>query len=453
MGEVFLAEHIKLGRKEALKILKPSLAADAQFVARFRREARAVNRLRHPNIIAIYDFGQLPDGRFYLAMEYAEGQSVERLLKRDDHFDTPRALGVLGQLAYAVHHAHSRGVLHRDLKPDNLILVGDDETLKVLDFGIAKIVSMDNVESVALSTGDMVWGSPRYMSPERVRGVGKDPRSDVYSIGCIAFELLIGAPPFLGTSDEIIRGHLKEVPEPPSKWRPSLGIPAELDVVVLKCLAKEPAERYQNAAELFAALTKVPGYPPAKAEGRRRFVPVPRRPTEAGELPAERHHNVRGALRAAAERLMDLGENDARLVTGIAQLRDHELALAAIEGTQDAIEHEATALRDTGGDREQSLRFALGELRLEAKQKDRAADITLQILDLEERLEVALAVSKRLAELESAIAKTAEQRAIALASLKIAYSELERIVDELAGQHGSDDTLTQRLTVLRQKSE
>jgi len=454
MGEVFLAEHIKLGRKEALKILKPSLAADTQFVARFRREARAVNRLRHPNIIAIYDFGQLPDGRFYLAMEYAEGLSVERLLKRDDHFDTPRALGVLGQLAYAVHHAHSRGVLHRDLKPDNLILVGgEDETLKVLDFGIAKIVSMDNVESVALSTGDMVWGSPRYMAPERVRGVGKDPRSDVYSIGCIAFELLIGAPPFLGTSDEIIRGHLQEVPEPPSKWRPSLNIPAELDAVILKCLAKDPAERFQNAAELFAALTKVPGYPQAKAEGRRRFVPVPRRPPDTGELPAESHRNVRGALRAAAERLMDLGENDARLVTGIAQLRDHELALAAIEGTQDAIEHEAAALRDTGGDREQSLRFALGELRIEAKQKDRAADIVLQIRDLEERLEVALAVSKRLAELESAIAKTVEERAIALARLKITYGELERIVDELAGQHGSDETLTQRLTVLRQKTE
>ena len=183
MGEVFLAEHIKLGRKEALKVLMPSLAADTQFVARFRREARAVNRLRHPNIIAIYDFGQLPDGRFYLAMEYAHGQSVQKLLKRDDHFDVPRALSVLGQLAYAVHHAHSRGVLHRDLKPDNLILVGDDETLKVLDFGIAKIVSMDAPESVALSTGDMVWGSPRYMSPERVRGVGKDPRSDIYSIG------------------------------------------------------------------------------------------------------------------------------------------------------------------------------------------------------------------------------------------------------------------------------
>ena len=450
MGEVFLAEHIRLGRKEALKILMPKLAADAQFVARFRREARAVNRLRHPNIIAIYDFGQLPDGRFYLAMEYAEGQSVHSLMKRDEHFTVPRALGVLGQLAYAVHHAHSRGVLHRDLKPDNLILVGPDETLKVLDFGIAKIVSMDAPESVALSTGDMVWGSPRYMSPERVRGVGKDPRSDIYSIGCLAFELLLGAPPFLGTSDEIIKGHLTEMPEPPSKWRPSLKIPGELDAVVLRCLMKDPAERYQNAAELFAALTKVPGYPQAKAEGRRRFVPVPKRP-EA--LPPEGYRNVRGALRGAAERLVDLGENDARLLTGIAQLRDQESQLAAIEAAQDALEHEATALRDTGGDREQSLRFALGELRLEAQKPERPADVALQIRDLEERLEVALAVSKRLAEIEAAIDKTVEQRALALARLKVTYGELETVVNELSGQHGSDEPLTERLTVLRQTSE
>ncbi|MBV8756578.1 MAG: protein kinase [Deltaproteobacteria bacterium] len=448
MGEVFLAEHIKLGRREALKILRASLAADAQFVARFRREARAVNRLRHPNIIAIYDFGQLPDGRFYLAMEYADGESVHRLLKRDDHFSVPRALGVLGQLAYAVHHAHSRGVLHRDLKPDNLILVGPDETLKVLDFGIAKIVSMDAPESVALSTGDMVWGSPRYMSPERVRGVGKDPRSDIYSIGCLAFELLLGAPPFLGTSDEIIRAHLTEDPDPPSKWRPSLNIPPELDAVIVKCLQKDPGERYQNAAELFAALTKVPGYPAAKAEGRRRFVPVPRRPDT---LAPETYRNVRGALRGAAERLVDLGENDARLVTGIAKLRDQEQQLAAIEAAQDAVEHEATALRDTGGDREQSLRFALGELQLEAKKPDRPADIAMQIRDLEERLDVALAVSRQLAEAEAAIAKTAEQRAQALAQLKATYNDLEAVVNELSGQHGDDAPLTERLTVLRQK--
>jgi hypothetical protein len=448
MGEVYLAEHMRLGRKEAVKILKPSLAGDTQFVARFRREARAVNRLRHPNIIAVYDFGQLPDGRFYLSMEYADGISVYKLLKDEEHVAVPRALNILGQLAYAVHHAHSRGVLHRDLKPDNLILLPEDDVLKVLDFGIAKIVSLDNVESVALSTGNQVWGSPRYMAPERVRGHGKDPRSDLYSIGCIAFELILGAPPFVGTSDEIIRGHLQETVEPPSKWRPSLDIPRELDALILRCLEKDPASRYQTAAELYAALTRIPGYPPAKPETRRRFVAVPRRPTD---LPQEPYRNVRGALRAAAERLMDLGENDARLVTGVAQLRDHEQALAVIEAAQDALEHEATAIRDTGSDREASLRFALGELRIDAGKPKPPDGIMLQIRDLEERLEVAMALSKRLADVDAAIARTASDRADALARLKVTYNELELVVNELAGQHGDDAPLTERLTLVRQR--
>ncbi|HEX7701239.1 MAG TPA: serine/threonine-protein kinase, partial [Kofleriaceae bacterium] len=120
MGEVWLAEHLTSGRKEALKILMPQAALDPQFVSRFRREARAVNRLRHPNIIALYDFGQLPDQRFYLAMEYAEGASVFELLRRDRQLELPLALHLLGQLSYAVHHAHSRGVVHRDLKPANM---------------------------------------------------------------------------------------------------------------------------------------------------------------------------------------------------------------------------------------------------------------------------------------------------------------------------------------------
>ena len=131
-GELTVTERITLeGGKDARLEREPP------------REARAVNRLRHPNIIAVYDFGQLADGRFFLSMEYAEGQSVYQTLKRDDHFSIPRALNVAGQLAYAVHHAHSRGVVHRDLKPDNLILVGDEELLKVLDFGVAKIVAAE----------------------------------------------------------------------------------------------------------------------------------------------------------------------------------------------------------------------------------------------------------------------------------------------------------------------
>ena len=345
MGEVWLAEHLELKRKEAIKILMPGLAGDPQFVSRFRREARAVNRLRHPNIIAVYDFGQLPDGRFYLSMEYADGESVYRLVKRDDHFEVPRALHVLGQLAYAVHHAHSRGVVHRDLKPDNLILVGPDETLKVLDFGVAKIVASDHNESMALSSNNLVWGSPRYMAPERVRGVGDDPRSDIYALGCIAFELLIGSAPFTGTSDDVIKAHLKTTPDAPSTWRPSLGIPPELDAVILKCLEKKPDKRFQTAADLFAAITKVPGYPTGKAEPRRRFVPVPRRSAELVQDGAPRDPaNMRGALRMLAEAMIQAGATDMRLLSGTAALRDHEQSLRGLEAAQGALEQEIALL-------------------------------------------------------------------------------------------------------------
>jgi serine/threonine-protein kinase len=266
MGEVFLAEHLVLERKEALKILMPQVAKDPQFVSRFRREARAVNRLRHPNIVALYDFGQLPDGRFYLSMEYADGFGIYHELRKRGRFEIPRALNVLGQLAYAVHHAHSRGVVHRDLKPGNLMIVEPEETLKVLDFGMAKIVSSEYAESVALSAGNVIWGTAKYMSPERVTGTGNDPRTDLYAIGCIAFELLVGVPPFTGTQNEMLHAHCTQPPPIPSSRRPE--IPKELDAVILRCLEKKPEHRFANAADLFAALHKVPGHPRPRPKTR-----------------------------------------------------------------------------------------------------------------------------------------------------------------------------------------
>ncbi len=420
MGEVWLGENVQQGRKEAIKILKPQLATDPQFVSRFRREARAVNRLRHPNIIAVYDFGQLPDGRFFLSMEYAEGESVYATLKREDHFDVPRALHILGQLAYAVHHAHSRGVVHRDLKPDNLILVGEEGLLKVLDFGVAKIVAADHNESVALSTNNLVWGSPRYMAPERIRGVGNDLRSDIYAMGVMLFELITGGPPFVGGSNEVIKAHLSMHPEPPSAWRPSLNIPTELDAVVLKAIAKDPDLRYQTAAEFYAALHKVPGFPEMKPESRRRYVATPRRPSLAPpiaeaqapddsrdtrvEPTQQAFGNVRGALRTLAEALLDVGLTDMRLLVGVAELRDYEQSIADLEEAQDALEHESAALRENMSDRETS------------QQKLRALD-------------------------ENLVGITAS-RAAGLEKLIAAYDRLENVVEELLPAHLDNPRIT-----------
>jgi hypothetical protein len=460
MGEVWLGEHLEHGRKEAIKILKPQLATDPQFVSRFRREARAVNRLRHPNIIAVYDFGQLPDGRFFLSMEYAEGESVYQTLKRDEHFDVPRALHVLGQLAYAVHHAHSRGVVHRDLKPDNLILVGEDQLLKVLDFGVAKIVAADHNDSIALSSNNLVWGSPRYMAPERIRGIGNDLRSDIYAMGIMLFELVAGGPPFIGSSNEVIKAHLSTHPEPPSAWRPSLNIPPELDALVLKAIAKDPDLRFQTAAELYAALHKVPGYPAAKAEARRHYVATARRPTTlAPPLPepaepdesrdtrvepsVQAFGNVRGALRTLAEALLDLGLTDTRLVAGAAELRDYEQAIAGLEAAQDALEHESAAVRETMNDRETSLRFALADLEFSAQQPDAPPDVDDAIRHLRGRLATAIASGHKLRALDENLVGVSASRAAGLERLIAAYDQLERVVEELLPSYINDPRIAE----------
>jgi serine/threonine protein kinase len=440
MGEVYLAEHIELGRKEALKILMPELARDPKFVSRFRREARAVNRLRHPNIIAIYDFGQLPDGRFYLAMEYAEGNLLDAVLRRFHRLDVTRTLHLLGQLAYASHHAHSRGVVHRDLKPGNMIVLAADETLKVLDFGLAKIVAPDHAESMAFSTGNVIWGTPKYMSPERLAGTGDDPRIDLYAIGCVAYELVIGEPPFVGTSDQIISGHLREPPVSPRTLR--ADIPTELEGVILRLLAKSAEQRFQSAAELFAALRRVPGYPPHRAEPRRRFIPLPRHPAELTPSVDERgHRQVRGALRELAEALLDLGLDEVRLVSGIARLRDHEQSLASLEAAQDALEHQAAALRETTGDRESSLRFALSELEFASTQPVPPRDLGERVSDLETRLADANRNTETLRALDDRIAAISAVRAQGVASVREAYDALERVVDAILPAYATHPTI------------
>ncbi|MGE0872646.1 MAG: serine/threonine-protein kinase [Kofleriaceae bacterium] len=439
MGEVFLADNVKLGRKEAVKILMPLLAADPLFVRRFRREARAVNRLRHPNIVALYDFGQLLDERFFLSMEYAQGEGLHLHRKRATRFTIPRALHVLDQLVRAVHHAHSRGVVHRDLKPENLILVGNDEDLKVLDFGIAKIVAPDHQESVALSSDRQLWGTPAYMSPERASGVGDDPRSDLYSIGCIGYELVAGGPPFRGNPAEILYAHTTQDPVPPSMHRGE-PIPSELEAVILRCLEKDPARRYQSAAELYAALRQVPGYPAAKATPRRRFASLSAAETVDQPQTAP-YANLRGTLRRLAEALLDKGVNDPRLVGGVAILRDHEQIVARLEAVQDALEHESDALRETILDREASLRFALGELALVGTGPDAPSDVQDLARDLELRLDAVAEEATRLQDFEQNIEAIAQTRAERLTKLQSCYDALGQVVNELLPAHLDDETV------------
>jgi hypothetical protein len=357
---------------------------------------------------------------------------------------------LLAQLAYALHHAHSRGVVHRDLKPANLMLVDPDETLKVLDFGMAKIVGGDTAESVALSSGDVVWGTAKYMSPERVTGTGTDPRTDLYAIGCLAVEVLTGTAPFTGTPNDIITAHLGQPPPVPSSRRAE--IPPELDKVILRCLEKRPRDRYPNAAELFAALRRVPGYPVPRPEPRRRFIPrsaVDQSPAELEPDSDDKYGNMRGALRQVAEVLLDLGVDDTRLVSRLAAFRDHERSLARLEAAQDALEHETAAVRETAGDRQAALRFALGELRFVASENP---DDVARAAELQDRLVNAVADGDRALALDDSIASVAALRAENLDRLRIAYDALLGVVDEILPEFEANPALAglvERLEAVR----
>ena len=268
-GEVFLVENQRAQRLEALKVLKKVEQNHADLVAqgRFKREVRAAQLLSHPNIVATYDCGQLADGRMYLTMEYVQGTSLDALVKQRGPLPIQLALGILAEVADALHYAHSVGVVHRDIKPHNLVLADhpDGKIVRVLDFGMAKIMGTDLKESMVLSADGSIFGTPQYMSPEQCRGLPPDPRTDIYALGIVAFELLLGEVPFRGALAPLFAMHLKTPPRVPSKVDPEAGIPAQLDAVVLKCLEKAPDARFQTGGDLCAVIQSVPGYRPLRA--------------------------------------------------------------------------------------------------------------------------------------------------------------------------------------------
>ena len=248
MADVYLAEDQELGRRVALKLLNERHAADEQFVERFRREAQSAAGLNHPNIVSIFDRGRA-EGTYYIAMEYLDGRTLKELLVRNGPTPIPIAIDYARQILGALSFAHRNGIVHRDIKPHNIV-VGADGRLKVTDFGIARSGASQMTEA-----GSIV-GTAQYLSPEQARGAPVDPRSDLYSLGIVLYEMLTGKVPFTGdTPVEIAMKHLSQVPEPPSKLRPE--VPHDLDAVVMRALAKDPDQRYASAEEMDADLARV----------------------------------------------------------------------------------------------------------------------------------------------------------------------------------------------------
>jgi serine/threonine protein kinase len=265
MGTVYLALHPIMGRKAAIKVLKPELARDESLVTRFFNEARAANAIRHPNIIDIIDVGMLPDENVpYMLMEFLEGESLSSRLDRIRPLPVENAVEIALQTASALAAAHSKGIVHRDLKPDNLFLVPDEtvasgERVKVLDFGIAKLRDDMRGSSMKTRTG-AIMGTAAYMSPEQCQGLIErvDQRTDIYALGIILYEMLCGAPPFVSEGfGDIIIMHVMRPPEPPQSKNPA--IPDSVAAAMLCALSKEPADRFQSMAEFQAALRSSTG--------------------------------------------------------------------------------------------------------------------------------------------------------------------------------------------------
>ena len=264
MGVVYRAEHLTLGGPAAIKILLPQFTRDPVVVDRFFTEAKATSAIQHVSIVQIFDYGRLPNEQAYIAMELLVGEDLTSFIARHRVLDPKLAVQIGLQMLSALEAAHLRGVVHRDIKPDNIHLVRDPTApgairVKILDFGIAKLVGDQLGANPKLKTkGDSILGTPAYMAPEQCRGGSEiDARADLYAVGCILFEMLTGRPPFVAHGGgETMAMHIYEPAPRLHDFAP--GLPAELDALIAMLLAKSPLERTPSAAYALAALERVP---------------------------------------------------------------------------------------------------------------------------------------------------------------------------------------------------
>jgi serine/threonine protein kinase len=437
MAYVYLAEHLALGKKFAVKVLRQNLLDEPELVERFRREARAASRLSHPSIVYIADFGQAEDGRPYLVMENVDGPSVRQAIEDalPGVLPVPRVLQLLEQVADALAVAHDAGVIHRDLKPDNLRLTTDhlgEERVKVLDFGLAKIVTGEDWDTI--TKAGQVFGTPPYMSPEQIQGADLDTRTDLYSLGVIAFELLSGRLPFERDSIRgFVKAHRFEAPPPLAASRPpnAARLPPGLEALVMRLLEKDRDRRPGRASELARELAELRSRVPVRGPGSTRTdlhrqvretavselatretvplgglpglaptqswtepTPEPAPGSGPTEAPEARDTRLRAMTLTVAATLRDLRLGTPDLTRGIVYIRENDDQLLALQGKIASLTEQLQRIQADTDERAARLRHAVVDLRMERERLSGdgvetaalAADLDYQIDALERRL-------------------------------------------------------------------
>jgi eukaryotic-like serine/threonine-protein kinase len=262
MGEVYMAEHVAIEKRIALKVLRLEYSQKSEVVARFLQEAKSASRIKHPNVVDVFDFGQLQDGRFFLALEFLNGNDLAEELRQQGQLPPGRIIPIMLQVCRALSAAHASGVVHRDLKPENIFLNRTDdgeESVKLVDFGIAQMRDIGDAgtKNPRLTKAGTIFGTPEYMAPEQAGGKDTDLRSDVYAIGIILYELFAGTVPFVGTTlVHTLTMHLSEPPKPVSSH--GRKVSPELEAVIAKAIAKSPNDRFQTIGALAEALLACP---------------------------------------------------------------------------------------------------------------------------------------------------------------------------------------------------